>query len=279
MNPKRLTRRAIEKPWGRRDLPPCFASMADGAHPIGEIWFEDNAGSHRPLLVKYLFTSERLSIQVHPGNEAGQAAGNAGGKDEAWFITEADEDAMIGLGLKKSTSRAALRLAAMDGSIMELVDWRPAAAGDFYYSPAGTIHALGASLVLVEVQQNVDATYRLYDYGRERELHLDEAVAVADPVPFEPSEASRDLGSGRAVLAEGGAFVVERWSHGISGVLKASATLPIWIIPLADGGEIGGEPLETGHVWIADRPARLEIGAGDILVAYEASDYIPDLIG
>src|SRR3546814_8514076 len=86
--------------------------MADGAHPIGEIWFEDNAGSHRPLLVKYLFTSERLSIQVHPGNEAGQAAGNAGGKDEAWFITEADEDAMIGLGLKKSTPRAALRLAA-----------------------------------------------------------------------------------------------------------------------------------------------------------------------
>src|SRR3546814_2814096 len=111
------------------------------------------------------------------------------------------------------------------------------------------MHALGASLVLVEVQQNVDATYRLYEYGRERELHLDEAVAVADPVPFEPSDASRDLGSGRAVLAEGGAFVVERWSHGISGVLKASATLPIWIIPLADGGEIGGEPLETGHVW------------------------------
>src|SRR3546814_18495262 len=92
---------------------------------------------------------------------------------------------MIGLGLKKSTSRAALRLAAMDGSIMELVDWRPAAAGDFYYSPAGTIHALGASLVLVEVQQNVDATYRPSDYGRERELHLAAAVAVAEPVRSE----------------------------------------------------------------------------------------------
>src|SRR3546814_12489435 len=123
---------------------------------------------------------------------------------------------MIGLGLKKSTSRAALRLAAMDGSIMELVDWRPAAAGDFYYSPAGTIHALGASLVLVEVQQNVDATYRLYDYGRERELHLDEAVAVADPIPFEPSDTSRDRGRGRAAFAQGGLFVVDRWSPGIS---------------------------------------------------------------
>src|SRR3546814_17485784 len=123
------------------------------------------------------------------------------------------------------------------------------------------MHALGASLVLVEVQQNVDATYRLYEYGRERELHLDEPVAVADPVPFEPSEASRDLGSGRAVLAEGGAFVVERWSRAISGVLQASATLQICIIPLADGGHIDCEPLETGHVWIADRPARYTTGA------------------
>src|SRR3546814_14018158 len=123
---------------------------------------------------------------------------------------------------------------------MRISDWSSTCALPI---PAGTIHALGASLVLVEVQQNVDATYRLYDYGRERELHLDEAVAAADPVPFEPSQASRDLGSGRAVLAEGVAFVVDRWSRGISGVLKASATLTIWIIPLAYGGEIGGEPL------------------------------------
>src|SRR3546814_17127125 len=95
MNPKRLTRRAIEKPWGRRDLPPCFASMADGAHPIGDIWFEDNSGTNRPLLVKYLFTSERLSIKVHPWNEAGQASCNARGKDEARFITQADVDHLI----------------------------------------------------------------------------------------------------------------------------------------------------------------------------------------
>ncbi len=279
MSARRLTRRVIEKPWGRRDLPACFASMTDGAHPIGEIWFEDSAASHRPLLVKYLFTSERLSIQVHPGREAGQAAGYAGGKDEAWFITQADEDAVLGLGLRKSGSRAALRQAAVDGSIVELVDWRPAAAGDFYYSPAGTVHALGAGLVLVEVQQNVDATYRLYDYGRERELHLDEAVAVADPEPFKPSGCSRDLGGGRIVLVEGGAFVVEHWSREEKGELKASAALPIWIVPLADGGEIGGEPLETGHAWIADRPTRMAIDGGDVLIAYEASDHVPDLIG
>src|SRR3546814_17031381 len=101
------------------------------------------------------------------------------------LVRSADEDAMIGLGLKKSTSRAALRQAAMDGSIMDLVDWWSAAAGDFYYSPAGTVHALGPGLVLVEVQQNVDATYRLYDYGRERELHIEQAEAAAAPRPAE----------------------------------------------------------------------------------------------
>src|SRR3546814_20644235 len=109
------------------------------------------------------------------------------------------------------------------------------------------MHALGASLVLVEVQQNVHATYRLYDYGRERELHFDEAVAVADPVPFEPSEASRDLGSGRAVLAEGGDCGVERWSSGITGLLKECALLLIWIHPFAVGGENRAQSHRTGH--------------------------------
>ena len=278
MNAKRLTRRAVRKPWGRRDLPDCFESMAEGPHPIGEIWFEDSAEADRPLLVKYLFTAERLSIQVHPGDEAGRAAGYSGGKDEAWFITQADEDAVLGLGLTKSIPRAALRQAAMDGSIMDLVDWRPATAGDFYYSPAGTVHALGAGLVLIEVQQNVDATYRLYDYGRERELHLDQGVAVADPVPFKPFGTGRDLGGGRAVLVEGGAFVVERWRHGMSGLLEASKAVPVWLIPLADGGEIDGEPCQAGHVWIAEGPARVAVGEGDMLVAYEAGRHVPELI-
>lgn len=279
MNAKRLTRRAVQKPWGRPDLPACFASMAEGTQPIGEIWFEDGAVPHRPLLVKYLFTSERLSIQVHPGEEAGRAAGHSGGKDEAWFITQAEEDAVLGLGLTNSISRAALRQAAVDGSILDLVDWRPAAAGDFYYSPAGTVHALGAGLVLIEVQQNVDATYRLYDYGRERELHLDQAVAVANPAPFTPLGTGRDLGGGRAVLIDGGAFVVERWSHGASGLLEASKAMPVWIIPLAYGGDIDGKPFRAGHVWIADGRAGVDVGQGDILVAYEAGRHVPGLIG
>ncbi|MGC7532480.1 hypothetical protein ACPWML_26035, partial [Pandoraea pneumonica] len=78
-----------------------------------------------------------------------------------------------------------LRAAAKDGSIVALLDWKPVRAGDFWYAPAGTIHAIGAGLSLIEIQQNVDVTYRLYDYGSNRELHLDEAVEAARPAPYE----------------------------------------------------------------------------------------------
>ncbi|HST36403.1 MAG TPA: class I mannose-6-phosphate isomerase, partial [Allosphingosinicella sp.] len=199
----------VERVWGRRELPPGFP-RPPGDEPIGEIWFETPAEA--PLLVKYLFTSERLSIQVHPDDAAAQAKGYKRGKDEAWYVIDAAPDAVIGLGLTREISRDELRAAAADGSIEALLDWKPAKKGDVFYSPAGTIHAIGGGIALIEIQQNLDLTYRLYDYGRPRELHLDEAAAVARPEPWFPPSRREQIAPGRESLARGGAFTLERWT-------------------------------------------------------------------
>ena len=214
MAARRLNRRHVERIWGVRRLPPAFAPPVPPAEPIGEIWFEDDAAGKADLLVKYLFTAERLSVQVHPDDEAARAAGHERGKDEAWFVLAAEPGAAIGLGLTHIVSKEELRAASLDGRIEALLDWRPVAAGDVFYSPAGTIHAIGGGVSLIEIQQNLDLTYRLYDYGRPRELHLEEAISVAQPGPWSPPFEPREVEPGRTVLAAGRAFVLERWTGG-----------------------------------------------------------------
>jgi mannose-6-phosphate isomerase len=257
---RRLIRRPVERIWGVRDLPPEFGGPASAADPIGEIWFEDPAGAAHDLLVKYLFTTERLSIQVHPGDDQARALGHRSGKDEAWYVLSAEAGAVIGLGLTHAVSKEKLRAAALDGRIEHLLDWRPVAAGEVFYSPAGTIHAIGAGLALIEIQQALDLTYRLYDYGRPRELHLEEALAVARPEPWSPPFAPVAQGPGREILAAGGAFVVERWT------LSGAARGDMLVIPLASTGTIDGNSLEAGHVWSVEGGAAIE--APDALIAY-----------
>lgn len=256
----RLTTKRVEKVWGRRDLAPWFPNVAPDAPPVGEIWFE--APGEPELLVKYLFTSERLSIQVHPDDTAARLAGHPRGKDEAWVVLAATPAAEIGIGLTREVSAGDLRAAALDGSIERLLDWRPARAGDVYYSAAGTIHALGAGLTLVEIQQNVDLTYRLYDYGRPRELHLEAGVAVSHPRPFTGDTGARDLGGGRRILAHGPKLTVERWEAGVVARLPGRA----WVVPLAGETRIDGAPAAAGECWLA-KDANVAAG-GAVLVGY-----------
>ena len=260
MGARRLAARHVERIWGVTDLPDGFAPPLPPAEPIGEIWFEDSELLDPALLVKYLFTSDRLSVQVHPDDVAARARGHRRGKDEAWYVLSAAPGATIGLGLTREVSADALRRAALDGSIERLLDWREVRAGEVFYSPAGTVHAIGAGLALVEIQQNLDLTYRLYDYGRPRELHLEEAVAVAEPRPWSPPFQPVEVAPGRIILAAGGAFVLERWTAG--GAVSGEAV----VVPLASGGSIAGETLEAGTVWRVDGTAALE--PGDALVAY-----------
>jgi mannose-6-phosphate isomerase len=267
---RRLIRRQVERIWGVRDLPPGFGGPASSADPIGEIWFEDPDGAAHDLLVKYLFTAERLSVQVHPGDAAGRARGHRSGKDEAWFVLDAAPDARIGLGLTRAVSKEELRAAALDGRIETLLDWRPVAAGDFFYSPAGTIHAIGGGVSLIEIQQNLDLTYRLYDYGRPRPLHLEEALAVADPGPWSPPFGPVAHGPGREILAAGGAFVVERWRAG------GETAGDMLVVPIAAGGAIDGQALAAGEVWRVDGGAT--IAAPDALVAYAGGQVRADAL-
>lgn len=252
---------AVERVWGRRELPPGFP-RPPGDEPIGEIWFE--APPEAPLLAKYLFTSERLSIQVHPDDAAARAKGYPRGKDEAWYVIDAEPDATIGLGLIREVSPDELRAAALDDSIERLLNWRSAKQGDVFYSPAGTVHAIGGGIALIEIQQNLDLTYRLYDYGRPRELHLADGIAVAEPRPWSPTSERRTIGAGRESLAEGGAFRLERWTT--PGTVGGDAV----VVPLATVGTIDRWPLAIGTAWSVERSAEIAGDGLDLLVAFPA---------
>ena len=270
----RLREHRVTKPWGRTDIPERFGGLA--TEPLGEIWFQrDDGGGKDPLLVKYLFTSERLSIQVHPDDEASRAAGHPRGKDEAWIVVDAQPGARIGIGLDHLVSRSDLKASALDGSIVDLLDWRIAKAGDAYYSPAGTLHSIGSGLTLLEVQQNCDVTYRLYDFGRPRELHLEEGVAAANPAASIGKSVEKPLGAGRSIVAQGPKFTLERWLAG--GRLSASRLQPVWLMPIRGSVKADDAVLRAASVWIADDPVQLEIEAGgELIIAYEGSA-IPSL--
>jgi mannose-6-phosphate isomerase len=170
--PVRLSTLFKEKVWGRHDLAPLFP---DDQRKIGEVWFEADL----PLLVKFVFTSDKLSVQVHPDDYFAARHENSRGKTEMWHVLKADPGAQVAIGFRKPLNKKLMREAALSGEIEELLRWVDARAGDTFFVPAGTVHAIGAGLVLCEIQQHSDVTYRLYDYGRGRELHLDKGLQIA----------------------------------------------------------------------------------------------------
>jgi len=275
MPANRLTTLRVEKPWGRHKLWPGFGDVPEGGAAVGEIWFDAGPGTDPDLMVKYLFTSERLSIQVHPDDAAARAAGYERGKDEAWLVLDAEPDSTIALGTREVTTREALEAGALDGAIVDMVDWKPVKAGDVIYSAAGAVHAIGAGITLIEVQQNVDLTYRLYDYGRPRELHLEAGIAVSDPVPFVAPPMPGDIGDGRAILCEGGKFVMERWSwHG-----SRTVTLPDgrsgWLIPVTGSGTVDCATFTAGECWMVDGSVDIAPDAdSDVLFAYPLKERV-----
>ena len=279
----RLTTKRVEKPWGRRGaLWPGFDAVAEGSPPVGEIWFEvpgaaDGSSGGPELLIKYLFTSDKLSIQVHPDDADARARGYPRGKSEAWLILDAEPHASIAIGTLHVMTRDELRAACEDGSVEEKLDWKAVKRDDSYYTPAGTVHAIGPGLTLIEVQQNVDLTYRLYDYGSDRELHLDDGIAVSNPVPYVAPYKAHEIAPGRTILADGPAFVMERWSAACDRPLVSDGR-PIWLVPLAGCGRIDGATLAPGEVWMVsgETPFSLADG-GDLLVAYPGEGLIDGL--
>ncbi len=202
---EKLATKIVDKPWGRRGIDPRFG--VDPDRQVGEIWFEPPPGHDLDVMAQYLFTTERLSIQVHPGDATARERGYPRGKDECWIVLDVADDAELGIGTVREIETAALLDAARDGSIVDLMDWKRPQKGDFIYNPAGTIHALGPGLTVIEIQQAVDLTYRLYDYGRPRELHLEEAADVADARPHH-NDLDTHVGEDSKLLVDGPHFGV-----------------------------------------------------------------------
>ncbi len=233
-----LPTRIVEKVWGRDELPAPFVAPENTR--VGEIWFEPPAEMPE-LLVKYLFTSEKLSVQCHPDNDQARAAGQGSrGKDECWLVIAAEPGATLGIGFDRSLDAEAMRSAAADGSIEDLVTWFEVQAGDFFYIPANTVHAIGPGCSIIEVQQNCDITYRLYDYGRPRELHLEQGMAIADGSPYDPALHQRLPASGNLSLVDGPAFRLD-WVDGVpdDGLLYSYAQ-PLLVLPLSGEIVVGG---------------------------------------
>jgi mannose-6-phosphate isomerase len=274
--------RVVHKPWGISDLQP-WSSVDGTGDAVGELWFEraDKNAAIPALLLKLLFTSEPLSIQVHPDDTFARAMGMPNGKSEAWYIISAKPDAQIGVGLKHRVTPQELRSSIRDGSIVELVQWRPVATGDVIFIPAGTIHALGAGIVLAEIQQRSDTTFRLFDYGRQRELHEDNGVAVANTWPLRSAHNPTRLTGERTVLVASRYFVLERLElpEGSSWALLAEPET--WILVLDGHAAIGLAALSIGQaVFVGGGRTSIEVGINGLtaLVAYPATAPVESLL-
>lgn len=207
-----LTTRQVEKVWGCDSLPAPF--VAPAGQRIGEVWFVPPPELPQ-LLCKYIFTSEKLSVQVHPSDAQTEVAGlGRQGKEECWLVIAAEPGAKLGVGFEGAVDAETMRAAALDGSIEHMLRWHEVEAGDFFYIPANTVHAIGGGVSIVEIQQNSDITYRLYDYGRPRDLHMDQAIGVASGTVIDPRHVSRLPDSGHAALVDGPYFHLD-WIDGL----------------------------------------------------------------
>lgn len=253
--------RRVAKPWGRDVLPSPFTKA--GEERIGEIWFEPPPQLPE-LLVKYIFTSENLSVQVHPSDAQTQADGlGRQGKEECWLIVDAQPEAKLGIGFDAPIDADAMRAAALDGSIEHLMSWHPVKPGDFFYIPANTVHAIGAGISLIEVQQNSDITYRLYDYGRPRELHLDKGIAVAFGAPYPDRYRASVPDHGEVTLVSGPLFRLDRIEGEPSAEMaKHYREGPFLVIPQEGAVMVRDEAVAPGSCALVEAFAELVVPKG-----------------
>jgi mannose-6-phosphate isomerase len=248
--------------WGFNDLSPWYDYKTDG-EPIGEVWLtgemcpsetgpyagqslkditaahgeavlgNGRAGEEFPLLVKILFPKEKLSVQVHPDDAMAQKYGEPRGKTECWYALDAQPGAEVALGIKEGTTPEQVRKAIEDSRLEELLNIVPVHKEDMIFVDAGTVHAVWPGAVLLETQQTSDLTYRMYDYGRPRELHLDKSIE-AMRVATAAGKIAPAAVNGHSVLIDQKYFRVERWKESLpSG--DSAATDVVQLIFVVDG--------------------------------------------
>jgi mannose-6-phosphate isomerase len=329
LRPSRLEPIFSPRPWGARSLAPYFPEKSNLAEPLGEAWmtgsdcvFADgplrgkrlgevwptlpaswtgtrvDRGAAFPLLVKFIFAEEKLSVQVHPDDSYAQkheASAGGRGKTEMWYVVRARAGAEVLAGLRKGVTRDSFEKAIADGTAEDALLHEPMSAGDAIFIPAGTMHTIGAGLVLCEIQQLSDITYRVYDYGRrdaqgrERELHVEKALAVTkfgaefggkiEPVRI---DAASPASLSKTYFAACPYFATEKWDFSGSVAAGSSSGEHFELVIILEGaGDIvvAGErlPYSRAHVWLI--PAAL--GAYEFAASSKTSllrTYVPSSI-
>jgi mannose-6-phosphate isomerase len=273
---------ALPKPWGIFDLRPWSSARHEGG-AIGEIWYERSGreASKSSLLLKILFTNQPLSIQVHPDDTFAHSIGLPHGKTEAWYVLRAAPEAKVALGLNQRLTQKQLRAAVDDGSISKLVVWQAVSCGDAFFVPAGTIHAIGAGLVIAEIQQRSDATFRLFDHGRQRALHVENAVAAADAGPAHVQGHPSRLTDERTLLISSPYFVVERIELPPNSTWRLDGERETWFLGLSGGARTKSFDMTTGDaLFVQSDSVALHTGPTGLvgLVAYTGEDPVPILL-
>jgi len=250
MAPFRIEPKFDTRVWGSRDLRPWFNRVAESGDPIGEVWLTGDmclatTGPHKgkrldalfaeaprallgagapssqsPLLIKVLFAKQKLSVQVHPDDKMAQKYGDPRGKTECWYALAAEPGAQVAVGIKPGVTLEQLKEGIHAGTLEASLGTLTVAPGDLIFVDAGTVHAIWPGSVLLETQQNCDLTYRMYDYGRPRELHIEKSLEATKLVTRAGKVQPVELAD-RTVLIDADYFRVER-IHGAGNRSSAS---------------------------------------------------------
>jgi mannose-6-phosphate isomerase len=301
--PFRVTPQFVERVWGVNDLRPWYDEVAKG-NPIGEAWLTGDecevatgphagrklgelfneepkallgSGAHdpgSPLLLKVIFAREKLSVQVHPDDAMAQKYGAPRGKTECWYALAAEPGAKVACGIKPGVSLQTIEEGIHAGTLEESLNLLDVAAGDMIFVDAGTVHAIWPGSILLETQQNCDLTYRLYDYGRPRQLHVEKSLEALRLTSRAGKIAAQDQ-KDRSILLDVDYFRVERLHPGESWTRASlqdegeAAPGLAYLFAAAGSGRLTGEGFEP-----VELPAR-----GIVAVPALTPDFLVENLG
>lgn len=265
-----------ERVWGVEKLPDWYAQPEAGK-PVGEAWltaetcvvdagrfagaslaemtrrfpreFAGGDAEEFPLLVKTLFPKEKLSVQVHPNDAQAEVLGLGRGKTECWYVLHAEPGAELALGFREEISADEIRAAIVDGTLEEKLNYLQVKTGDMVFVDAGTVHSIGPGMVILETQEYSDITYRLYDFGRPRELHVDAGLAVARTSSSAGLVKPVEM-DGFVRLVASDYFVVDRFAASDGGAALGMSSKMQMLFALGEGLSVSGVKLDPWRVLV-----------------------------
>ena len=209
-----------------------------------------------PVLIKLIDAKDNLSVQVHPSDDYALKNEGEYGKTEMWYVVDAEPGAGLYCGLKQDLTEAEFRKKIADKTLVEALQFFPVKPGDAFFIPSGTVHAIGAGVTICEIQQNSNLTYRVYDYGRvdkktgkERELHVEKALKVADLTVYRDRIVPKEERAGVSLLASCNYFTVRRLAQPAAGAVTADENSFLSLTALSGAGTIAGLPYRKGDTF------------------------------